>query len=108
MQPPNLAEAPNPIRSQDANVLIGLLAEFEGYLMAGELDEYLVNPFRKRFVQAGLIGDDSDERGLRQAVSDLNQRLRYTVGEYPEPVAQFLVPPSGNPKPSKMLVLCVR
>jgi hypothetical protein len=40
----------------------------------------------------GLLEPDATERDLRQAVSDLNHRLRYALGEYDEPPSSLPVP----------------
>ena len=97
MHTPDSAEAPNPIHLQDAEVLVGLLAVIEGYLLSDDLDDDLVNRLRERFVRSGLLAVDADELELRQAVNDLNQRMRYTAGEYAEPIGQVLVPPTRQP-----------
>jgi hypothetical protein len=89
--------APNSIGSVDVDVLIGLLAGLEGYLMGEHPDADLVDPLRKRFVRAGLLPIDADERDFRQAVNDMNHRLRYTAGEYPEPIAPLPVSPTRHP-----------
>jgi hypothetical protein len=89
--------APNSIRSVDVNVLIGWLAVLEGYLMGEHPDADIVDPLRQRFVWAGLLTVDADERAFRQAVDDMNQRLRYTVGEYREPIPQLPVSPTRPP-----------
>ena len=36
----------------------------------------------KRLRRDGLLPPSSDGHGLRQGLNDLNQRLRYAVGEY--------------------------
>lgn len=60
--------------------------------MTGELPDDLTAKVSRRLIEAGLLAEKSSERELRQAISDLNQRLRYTLGEYPNPVEQVPVP----------------
>ena len=45
-----------------------------------------------RFVQQGLLGADDDQRDLRQAISDMNQRIRYAAGEYDTPPSSVPLP----------------
>jgi hypothetical protein len=80
--------APNPVLTRDLAVLVGLLAELEGGLKVGEVPEHLAERFRDRFVREGLLDPPVRPRDLRQAIHDLNQRLRYGLGEYPEPPEQ--------------------
>jgi hypothetical protein len=80
-----------PVSPVDLAVLIGLLAVLEGHLMIGDVDEHVAGHLRRRVEDVGLLPAGSDERGLRQALNDLNHRLRYALGEYdtppvPEPV----------------------
>jgi hypothetical protein len=80
---------PNPVRTADAGVLIGILAILEGAIWGGSLDAWTTSKVAERFVQQGLLAPEHDERELRQAISDMNQRLRYAAGEYdslPPPV----------------------
>jgi hypothetical protein len=85
--------APYPVQHQDAAVLIGILAILEGAIWGGSLDERTTRKIGERFVQQGLLTADHDERDLRQAINDLNQRLRYAAGEYDSP-------PQPTPLPS--------
>jgi hypothetical protein len=39
----------------------------------------------QRFVQQGLLAADDDRDGVHHALDDLNQRLRYAIGEYDGP-----------------------
>lgn len=88
--------APNPVRSSDIATLIGLLAELEGELMVAV--QFGVDPpndrdrYRKRFEMTGLLAPGGDERAFRQAINDMNQRLRYTIGEYSDPNMSAPVP----------------
>lgn len=87
------APAPNPIRLRDANVLIGILAILEGAIWAGQLDEHTTSKVAERFVQQGLLDADYDQHDLRQAIGDMNQRIRYAAGEYDTPPLSIPLPP---------------
>jgi hypothetical protein len=86
------APAPNPVQHRDANVLIGILAILEGSIWAGQLDEDTTSRVAERFVQQGLLGADYDQHDLRQAIGDMNQRIRYTAGEYDTPPPSIPLP----------------
>jgi hypothetical protein len=43
--------------------------------------------------QEGLLAGDYDQRDLRQALGDLNQRLRYAAGDYDSPPESIQSPP---------------
>jgi hypothetical protein len=74
---------PNPLSNQDAEALIGILAILEGGLLAGELDGALARDLARRLRNVGLIPSGlGDRAGLRVALGNLNQRGRYTRGEY--------------------------
>jgi hypothetical protein len=62
-------------------VLIGLLAVLAGALVADDVGEHLADRLRQRFVRIGLMDAMAGSRELRQAINDLNQRLRYARGE---------------------------
>ena len=47
----------------------------------------------ERFVQEGLLDADHDQRDLRQAIGDMNQRIRYAAGEYDTPPSPIPLPP---------------
>ena len=87
------APVPNPVQRCDAEVLIGILAIAEGAIWGGSLDAWTTSKVAERFVQQGLLAADHDERELRQAISDMNQRLRYAAGEYGSPPPSVLPPP---------------
>jgi hypothetical protein len=87
------APVPNPVQHRDANVVIGILAILAGVIWAGQLDERTTSKVAERFVQQGLLGADYDQRDLRQAIGDMNQRIRYAVGEYDTPPASIPLPP---------------
>ncbi|KAB1923825.1 hypothetical protein F8271_30815 [Micromonospora sp. ALFpr18c] len=77
--------APNPVFSRDLAVLIGVLAVLEGSLMGnGDVPGHLAERLRHRFAREGLLDPDASEEAFRQAINDLNHRLRYGLGEYPE------------------------
>src|ERR1700684_1717202 len=71
------ASVPNPVQHRDAAVLIGILAILEGEIWAGSFDEQTAGKIAERFAEQGLLAADYDQRDLRQALADLNQRLRY-------------------------------
>ncbi|HEY2296712.1 MAG TPA: hypothetical protein VGH43_03200 [Jatrophihabitans sp.] len=83
---------PNPAGREDAAVLIGWAAILEGAIMTGDLPDDLAVKVSRRLIDTGLLVEQASERELRQAINDLNHRLRYTLGEYPEPVEQTAVP----------------
>ena len=87
------APVPNPVQHRDANVLVGILAILEGTIWAGQLDERTMSKVAERFVQQGLLDADHDQRDLRQAIGDMNQRIRYAAGEYDTPPASMPLPP---------------
>ena len=84
--------APNPVLSRDLAVLIGVLAVLEGELMVGEVPDHLAGRLRDRFARQNLLRDGGSSRALRQAINDLNHRLRYGLGEYVELPAPVPVP----------------
>jgi hypothetical protein len=58
-----------------------------------QLDEQTTSKVAERFVQQGLLGADYDQRDLRQAISDMNQRIRYAAGEDNTPPSSVPLPP---------------
>lgn len=84
---------PNPVQLCDAEVLIGILAILEGAIWGGSLDEWTTGKVAERFVQQGLLAANHDQRHLRQAIGDMNQRLRYAAGEYDSPPPSIPLPP---------------
>jgi hypothetical protein len=71
--PPRPARAPF---RQDAGALIGVLAILKGWLSLNQLDPVLADQLRQRFVYNGLLATaNSSDRELRQALSDMSQRL---------------------------------
>ena len=87
------APVPNPVQHRDASVLIGILAILEGAIWAGQLDESTTSKIAERFVQQGLLSADYDQRDLRQAIGDMNQRIRHAAGEYDAPPPSIRLPP---------------
>jgi hypothetical protein len=86
------ASVPNPVQHRDAGVLIGILAVLEGAIWAGSFGEQTAGKVAERFAQEGLLAADYDQRDLRQALADLNQRLRYAAGEYDSPPESIPLP----------------
>jgi hypothetical protein len=86
------APVPNPVQHGDADVLTGILAILEGAIWAGQLDERTTGKVAKRFVQQGLLGADYDQHDLRQAINDMNHRIRYAAGEYDTPPPPIPLP----------------
>jgi hypothetical protein len=65
--------------------LIGILAVLEGELLAGEASDDLVTRLASRLRSNGCMRSGLDERAaVRMALNDLNQRVRYALGEYEE------------------------
>jgi len=81
-----------PVGAADLSVLVGWCGVLEGALQAQRVPEALAERLRARLVDAGLLPAGASEQAFRQAVSDLNHRLRYTAGEYPEPPPSRPVP----------------
>ncbi len=69
----------------DLSVLVGWCAVLAGQLQAQRDSEGLAGRLRARLVGTGLLPGGASEREFRQAVSDLNHRLRHAAGEYPGP-----------------------
>ena len=78
---------------RDAGVLAGTLAILEGAIWAGSLDEQVTGRVAERFGHEGLLAAGHDRRYLRQAISNMNQRLRYAAGEYDSPPPPVPLPP---------------
>ena len=67
---------PPPPAPRDLDVLIGVLAELEGAVRAGDLPLEQGLRLRRRFVDAGLLTPHDSYVGLAAALAALNQRLR--------------------------------
>ncbi|RIX31081.1 hypothetical protein [Amnibacterium setariae] len=81
-----LAEpSPRPLAKRDAAALIGVIAILTGESMLGRLDPELAARVAARLAREGLIAEPATDRALQLALSDLVERLRYSLGEYATP-----------------------
>lgn len=81
------------IARSDASSLNGLRAVLGKYLMDRPVRyAELSRGLGQRLAPAGVAVAEPDEQAVRQAVNDLNQRLRYALGEYPDPPDAVGVP----------------
>jgi hypothetical protein len=87
------APVPNPVQHRDAAVLIGILAVLEGAIWAGSSGGQTAGKIAERLAREGLLAAGYSQRDLRQALADLNQRLRYAAGEYGSPPESVPLPP---------------
>jgi hypothetical protein len=76
---------PKPLQRRDAEVLIAILAVLDGVIWGGSLDEWTTNKVAERLVRHGLLASDPNRNDVHRAFDDLNQRLRYAVGDYESP-----------------------
>ena len=80
---------PHPLSKRDASALIGVLANLEGLVWTTAIGDHAVQKLLTRLQSDGVAaaaGDNTDLRyHLRQALNDLNQQLRYALGEYDSP-----------------------
>jgi hypothetical protein len=83
---------PRPLLRRDARALIGLLAILEAEVMISRIDTAVVDHIGRRFADEGLLVRDADDRRFRQALNDLNHRIRYALGEHDEPPTPMPVP----------------
>lgn len=89
---------PHPLSRRDAAALIGILANLENLAGATGLDHHAVQTLLTRLGRDGIAAPRSDDdtadarRNLRQALNDLNQQLRYALGEYDSPHSGAPVP----------------
>ena len=83
---------PNALCQQDAAALIGILAVLEGEHLAGDLDEHVSRRLGDRLHRVGMLGKHWQSRELRQALNDMNHRVRYALGEYEDPPGPHPVP----------------
>jgi hypothetical protein len=81
-----------PMDQRDLSALIGFLAVWEGEMMTGSIGPEVTARLAGRFQREGLLPEAATERDVRQAISDLNHRLRYAKGEYDDPPEPFPVP----------------
>lgn len=73
-----------PVSQPDVDALLGLVIVVQGELYAGQLEPRLLELFRRRFESSGLVPVGSGPAELLLAVDNLNQRLRWVIGEYDE------------------------
>lgn len=85
------AVTPNPVLMRDATTLVGLLAYVEGALLDGSVTEHWARKLHDRFVRDGLLPPVSTDRDVRQVLNDVNHRLRYAIGDYPDPPSSVSV-----------------
>jgi hypothetical protein len=86
---------PRLAQTRDVAAVVGLLATLEGELMVALQRDALPDwaaPLAHRLGRDGLLGEYAGQREVRQALNDLNHRLRYVLGEYDEPIAPLPVP----------------
>ena len=87
--------APRAAQSLDVAALIGMLAVLESEVQGADAGDEVPDwalPLARRLNRDGLLPLDADSRELRQALNDLNQRLRYVLGEHDEPPTPTPVP----------------
>jgi hypothetical protein len=87
--------APRLAQARDVAALVGLLATIESELMVAPEGDVLPDwaaPLADRLGRDGLLREEAGRREVREALNDLNHRLRYVLGEYDEPIASLPVP----------------
>ena len=77
--------SPRALAKRDAAALIGVLAVLTGESMLDQLDPELAARIAARLAREGLLEEPAGDRALQLALSDLVERLRYTLGEYATP-----------------------
>ncbi len=76
------------VRDDDIDAVIGVLAILDGQLLAGAVEDSLATEYLQRFVNSGLLesatadGTPPSVGRLTLAMSELIDRLRYSLGEY--------------------------
>lgn len=65
--------------------LIGLLSTLEGEISLGQMDSQFVVALGDRLRRDGVRIGRNTEMAVRQALNDLNHRIRDALGEYDEP-----------------------
>lgn len=80
---------PHPLSTRDAAALVGVLASLEGLVVAAGLDEQAVQVLLRRLESDGIAAPQSEgldpRANLRQSLHELDQQLRYALGEYDSP-----------------------
>jgi len=71
------------VSGQDAEALLNIVIELEAFLIDDSAPE-LVTRLTRRLRRAGLVSEGHGRPELRLALSNLNLRLRYAVGEFEE------------------------
>jgi hypothetical protein len=86
VSPPLTERSP---RIEDVEALVGLLAALEGEVWrvddAADTVPEWATKFAERLSRKGLLPDGAGNEALRRTLGDLNQRLRYVLGEHDEP-----------------------
>jgi len=77
---------------RDLSALIGLLAILEGHLHEPDFADRPGQDLARPLLRAGLLERGHSAQQLRQAINDLNQRLRYAIGQYATPPTSIPVP----------------
>ena len=72
---------PRPLTRGDAAALIGILAVLEGQILGSHIETGVVDRFRRRLTEDGLVRSD-EETDVAAALEELNQRVRFALGEY--------------------------
>jgi hypothetical protein len=83
---------PNPVMHADAAALVRLLALLEAAIWATNLINICGTSCASFSPGAGRLPDAARDDELRQAVNDMNHRLRHALGEYDEPPTATPVP----------------
>ena len=73
---------PRPLTRGDAAALIGILAVLEGQILSDHLDTGVVDRFRRRLTDDGLLPGGEGSGDVAAALEELNQRVRFALGEY--------------------------
>ena len=76
---------------RDLSALVGLLATLEGLIQAGRVDDEVAARLGRR-LEADGVSQGSGEREVRQALNDLNHRVRFALGEHNGPPQPAPVP----------------
>jgi hypothetical protein len=89
-----MSEVPNPLPRRDAAALLGLVVVLQGELLAGEVSPRFAARLTYRLASTGLLPENASVGELCAVLDDMNQRLRYVLGEYdtpPEPAPRTTV-----------------